>query len=75
MNLDEGNISNKLKLVNLLKSINKTVGIFPKQSKWPLQGNDMAAISKSGSLKNLVKMKKKQNKIKCSRERCRHLVT
>ena len=35
-------------LANSLKNINKTVGMFTYQSKRLLQGNGMAAISKTG---------------------------
>ena len=34
-------------LENLLKKISKTVGILTQQSKWPLQGNGIAAITKN----------------------------
>ena len=40
-------------MANLLKKINKTVGVFIQYRKWPLQGNGMAAISKSDGASNV----------------------
>ena len=40
--------------LKILKNTNKTVGIFRHQSKWTLQGNDMAAISKGMETLGLV---------------------